>query len=258
MKATHFALNASRRQLPAGARAVASANAHAPMEVTLKLRHKTKLPELTARPAQAMDRTKFAATYGATAEDYAAAMASLTPYGLAEVSRNPAARSLRVKGTVAQMEAAFGVKLIEYAHERGNFRGHTGTVSVPAAASGIVECVSGLDTRPVGRRRRPPGGLAGQHRHVNGGTNGLFTGATLAQHYNFPQVDCSGQCVGILEFGGGYFPADLQQFFQLAGVTAPQVLPISTDGTATDSRDGAEGEVMLDIEVAAAGCPGAT
>ncbi len=258
MSATHITLTASQRHLPAGARALASANAHAPMEVTLKLRRKTKLPELTARPAQAMDRAKFAATYGASAEDYAAAMAALTPFGITEVTRNPAARSLRVKGTVAQMEAAFQVKLIEYAHERGNFRGHTGAPSIPGAAKDVVEYVTGLDTRRVGRRRRPPIDVAAKRRQVNGSTNGLFTGATLAKHYNFPQVDCTGQCVGILEFGGGYFPADLQQFCRLTGVTAPQVHPISTDGTATNAKDGAEGEVMLDVEVAAAACPGAT
>jgi kumamolisin len=56
----------------------------------------------------------------------------------------------------------------------------------------------------------------------------------------------------ITEFGGGYFPNDLKQFCTMAKLSAPpQVTVISTDGIPTNSKDGAEGEVMLDIEVAA-------
>ena len=38
----------------------------------------------------------------------------------------------------------------------------------------------------------------------------------------------------------------------------PTVVPISTDGSSTSAKDGAEGEVMLDIEVIAGVCPKAT
>jgi kumamolisin len=205
-----------------------------------------------------MDRQKFAATYGAADEDYSKVLTALAPFGLTEVTRNPAARSLLLKGTVAQVEAAFQVKLFEYAHEQERFRGHTGAVSLPVAIADIVASVSGLDARRVGRRRRPPRGLAVQFVHSNVATNGLFTGATLATHYNFPPGNGTGQCVGILEFGGGYFPADLKHFCEVAGISVPKVLPISADGTRTNARDGAEGEVMLDVEVVAAACPAAT
>jgi kumamolisin len=80
----------------------------------------------------------------------------------------------------------------------------------------------------------------------------------LAAHYNFPTGDGTGEAVGLLEFGGGYFPSDLQEFCKLAGVGMPTVVPVSTDGTPTNSRDGAEGEVMLDVEVVAGICPKST
>jgi kumamolisin len=80
----------------------------------------------------------------------------------------------------------------------------------------------------------------------------------LAAHYNFPTGDGTGEAVGLLEFGGGYFPSDLQEFCKLAGVGMPTVVPVSTDGTATNSKDGAEGEVMLDVEVVAGICPKST
>ena len=38
----------------------------------------------------------------------------------------------------------------------------------------------------------------------------------------------------------------------------PTVVPVSTDGTPTNSKDGAEGEVMLDVEVVAGICPKST
>ncbi|HVA51601.1 MAG TPA: S53 family peptidase [Pirellulales bacterium] len=80
-------------------------------------------------------------------------------------------------------------------------------------------------------------------------------GLQLAAHYNYPSGDGSGQTVGLLEFGGGYFPDDLKKFCSLAGISPPTVTAISTDGTSTSAKDGAEGEVMLDIEVVAGVCP---
>jgi kumamolisin len=61
----------------------------------------------------------------------------------------------------------------------------------------------------------------------------------------------------VLEFGGGFFENDLTAFCKLAKVGVPKVTTVSVDGTPTSSRDGAEGEVMLDVEVLAGVCPGA-
>lgn len=85
-----------------------------------------------------------------------------------------------------------------------------------------------------------------------------YTPAELAKHYNFPSGDGAGQTVGLLEFGGGYFPDDLKMFCKLANINVPTVRPVSVDGTPTNSKDGAEGEVMLDVEVVAGVCPKST
>jgi len=61
----------------------------------------------------------------------------------------------------------------------------------------------------------------------------------------------------VLEFGGGFFPDDLTTFCSMVNVAVPKVTVVSVDGTATNSRDGQEGEVMLDIEVIAGACPAA-
>jgi kumamolisin len=64
--------------------------------------------------------------------------------------------------------------------------------------------------------------------------------------------------VGLLEFGGGYFADDLATFCQNANVPVPAVTAISVNNTPTNQRDGAEGEVMLDVEVIAGVCPAAS
>ena len=80
----------------------------------------------------------------------------------------------------------------------------------------------------------------------------------LAEVYDFPPGDGTGEVIGILEFGGGFFPDDLQLFCDTVGVSVPTVTPVSVDNTPTDTMDEAAGEVMLDVEVVAGACPGAT
>jgi len=83
--------------------------------------------------------------------------------------------------------------------------------------------------------------------------------AHVANIYGFPPGDGGGESIGLLEFGGGYFPDDLAKFCEL--VDAPnsaKILPISVDQTPTDSSDDVAGEVMLDVEIVAALCPKAT
>jgi kumamolisin len=171
------------------------------------------------------------------------------------VEANPATRTVRLSGTVAAMEAAFQVKLFSYSHESGFYRGRVGSVNVPGSLTDIVQGVFGLDNRRVARQRRQPA-----HDKTSPALASVpsawYVPSELATHYDFPPGDGGGQTVGLLEFGGGYFPADLKKFCALAGIVIPPtVIAISTDGTPTDSRDGAEGEVMLDIEVVAGICP---
>jgi kumamolisin len=131
-------------------------------------------------------------------------------------------------------------------------------VSVPIAVKDIVQGVFGLDNRRVVRRRRPSAEAKAQ-QHLTSVPSSWYLPSELAAHYNFPAGDGSGQTVGLLEFGGGYFPSDLAAFCQLAKIAKPpNVVAISADGTATNSKDGAEGEVMLDVEVVAGVCPKST
>ncbi len=243
--ASHALLEGSARTPQSGSRAISPVNPHAIIDLTLKVRRQRPLPELTTRPATHMTRDQLAADIQTVAE-------SLKNLGLQITAANPLTRTVRLCGPAHAIEKAFLVKLFNYTHASGNYRGRVGHIHIPAELHGIVEAVFGLDTRRVARRaRRPAQNSAHRHRI----TSTCYLPAQLAAHYNFPPGDGAGQCVGILEFGGGYFPSDLEQFCQLAGTSMPTVTPISVDGASTSAHDGAEGEVMLDIEVVAGVCP---
>jgi kumamolisin len=98
------------------------------------------------------------------------------------------------------------------------------------------------------------------------GPDGSVPSTSFAQRYNFPQtfnsttLDGTGQCIGIIELGGGYTNTDLQTYFSEIGTPLPNVVSFSTDGSTNQPSgdpNSADGEVMLDIEVAGAVAPAA-
>jgi kumamolisin len=164
-------------------------------------------------------------------------------------------RAVKIGGPVSAMEQAFGTKLVRFSHERGEYRGRTGPLHVPSELAGVVVGVFGLDDRPVVKPR-----LQGRRLYATSlakaASHPWFFPAELAKIYDFPSGDGAGQTIGILEFGGGYFADDLTTFCQSAGVSpVPAITVASVDHASTNKRDGAEGEVMLDVEVVSGVCP---
>jgi kumamolisin len=256
---SHAVVPGSERTHLPGAVATARADAKAVIEVSLKLRRKKPLPVTTRRPAKAMARKAFAASYGASSADIAKVVKTFRGFGLTQVGEaNPATRTVRLRGAIANMERAFQVTLFDYRRVGGDYRGRVGPVYVPVGLKTIVRGVFGLDNRRAARRGRPsspasaPAGSAAV-------PSSWYVPSELAQHYSFPAGDGAGQAIGLLELGGGYFPSDLQQFCTLANVPSPPtVTPVSVDGASTSAKDGDEGEVMLDTEIAAGICPKAS
>jgi kumamolisin len=89
-----------------------------------------------------------------------------------------------------------------------------------------------------------------------------FTPPQIAQLYDFPTgVTGSGQCIALIELGGGYRRTDVNAYFAKLGLSIPpKVRSKSVDGghnTPEGDPNGPDGEVLLDIEVAGAVAPGA-
>lgn len=134
-----------------------------------------------------MSRRAFAAKYGASSRDVGKVVKAFASYGLKKVGTNLATRTVRLQGTVAQLEAAFQTKLFKYAYASGPYRGRVGAIYVPSALKNIVQAVFGLDSRRVAQRRRCPARAV--HRTAGASRNVTwFTPARLAARYNFPRV----------------------------------------------------------------------
>ncbi len=212
-----------------------------------------------------MSREEFATSFGADPAEIAAIREFAAARQLEVTQINPPGRTVSLAGTAAAMSSAFGVELRRYRHPAGEYRGREGVITLPAGLEGIVEGVFGLDNRRQARpriRRLPKeAGVAAPHVAQS------FTPPQVAQLYAFPgDVTGAGECIAIIEFGGGYQDADLQQFFQNLGITEPTVTAVSVDQAQNNFGDpannqndaDADAEVALDIEVSAAVAPGAS
>ena len=256
---SHVILQGSSRQVRPGAKLSGAAGPDEWIEITLKIRRKKPLPEVTGRPQQILTRAELAADYGASPADVEKVRTVLTGLGLTILSEDPDRCSVKAGGVVSVMEQVFGVKLFHYTHESETFRGRRGVLQLPAELDGIVTGVFGLDTRRLVRKR----GRSNRKLHLGAAkaaaaSRPWFFPAELATIYAFPAGNGEGQTVGILEFGGGYFEDDLATFCQNANISQPAVKAISINNTPTNQRDGAEGEVMLDVEVIAGVNPAAS
>jgi kumamolisin len=268
-------MSASKRRVPLpgsqraalpSARAVGPADPTERIEVTVVLRPRTSgegvAAALSTQPLQTrqyLSRAELAAARGAAPDDVAQVEAFARAHGLEIVETNIARRSVVLAGTVAALSAAFGVELQQYEHPGGTYRGRTGAIQVPEELAPIVQAVLGLDNRPQAAphfRILPPSEGAAQPR-----ANGPFTPLDLAQLYTFPPaLDGTSQTIGIIELGGGYRLTELKTYFAQLGITAPKVTSVSVDrkrNRPTHNPNSADGEVMLDIEVAGGMAPGA-
>jgi kumamolisin len=229
------------------------------VHVTVTLRGPA-LPE--PEPGESISREELAEAYGADQHDIDKTKEVLEGYGL-DVTEEPAAtRSLRVSGTAAQMEEAFRAALgVYHDPEQGEFRGREGRLQVPAELADVVTGVFGLDERRVARRSAVVETAAGP-------TTTPLGPAELEQHYNFPPGEAAGQTIAIAEFGGGYFPGDLEAFCERHGRPVPDVTtvpvglqPLTLDDIRqlpTSQRRVAlleSLEVMMDVEIIAGLCP---
>jgi len=250
-------LQGSERRPLTGARIIAPVDSSERFEVSVLVRRQAPA-EFSARvaamsagkPMAHLSREEFAQRHGAASADLAAVRAFATARQLTVVEEHAGRRTLILSGTAADFCAAFHVQLHQYEHDGGTYRGRTGSIELPSELTDVVEAVLGLDNRPQARphfRVRPA--LS---------SSASFTPTQIATLYGFPPGSGEGECVALIELGGGYRPADLATYFAGLGLNAPSVTAVSVDhgkNAPTGSADGPDGEVMLDVEVVGAIAP---
>jgi kumamolisin len=266
-------IRGSEKNAFSGAKSTGPVDNNERLEVTVRLRPKKPMDDLTSssafgdtlpRDRTYLSREQLNASHGADPQDIAKIETFAHENGLVVVETNPEQRRVVLSGTAGAMSAAFGTRLEHFEHPEGTYRGRTGALSVTADIADIVEGVFGLDDRPQARPhyqvRHPATGSSGPVLERVGAQaqGGSFTPPQLAKLYDFPAgLDGSRQCVGIIELGGGYRPADLKTYFKNLGLPTPKVKAVRVDGGRNQptNANSADGEVMLDIEVVAALAP---
>jgi kumamolisin len=280
----HVSLKGSERVVVTGATSVGPANPAELLQVTVLLRSRAQaadakdgttkatdtekaavesLLKQRASDRQHLTREQFVAQRGALSEDVRKIEQFAHEYGLTVAGSDLAKGSVTLTGTVANFSKAFDVELLNYQLPNASYRGRTGPLHIPSELEGIVTAVLGLDNRPqamphfrVNRRPGVPHVKAQQPA-------GTFTPVQVAQLYDFPaNADGTGQCIAIIELGGGFRARDITTYFKnTLNINPPTVVAISVDGannSPTGDPNGADGEVMLDIEVAGAVAPKST
>jgi kumamolisin len=245
-----------RRPVPGLADEPVALDPDAQVDATLILRRRAEVPDgaLEAR----MPAEEFSATYGADPADLDLVTSTITRLGAHVIESDPATRRVRISGAADVLGRIFGTTLAQAtspdAHGRPVAHRHrTGELSVPAELDGIVTAVLGLDNRPQAKARFLIAASAAVSRS--------YTPLELGGIYNFPaNTDGAGQTIAIIELGGGFAQSDLDAYFGSLGITGPRVTAVGVDGGSNlpgQDPNGADGEVLLDIEVAGALAPAA-
>jgi kumamolisin len=210
--------------------------------ITIIVRHRPGSPPLPdleywyrtpLRERRAMSRDEYARVYGADENDLAAVNAFAAGHRLRVIESHAGRRSVTVEGTIAQLEAAFGITLNRYqapplsAHMRSRqasqqetgdpsspeneiYHGYEGPLALPEELAEVVEAVVGLDNRTRGRRAGCADAGSGDPPGANG--TGLFV-PQVAYRYNLPNSGAPDQTIGVHAPGGAYLASDIQDVY---------------------------------------------
>lgn len=269
---TRHSPTASDQPAPADAKCVGACDPAERFDIVVVLRRQQAaafhalVDRLTARDpsAQPVSREQYEQRFGAAPEDVERVERFAAAHGLTVVKADRAAHRVVLAGTVQQYNAAFGVDLQRFEHQIGestrHFRQPASPLRIPDDVRDIVTAVLGFDNRAKAQPHfrvispiRPPIRAA----QAPGES---FTPLQIAQFYDFPPGDGKGECIALIEMGGGYSDADLQDYFSALGVPMPTVEAVPVDGAQnapTGDPNGPDGEVTLDVEIAGALAPAA-
>jgi kumamolisin len=247
---------------PLNSRHVGKTSATQQITVTVVLKRAQPL-DIASLKGRQLSREEYLNAHGATRAAMDQIRTLAARHGLALVHEDRAARRVWLRGTVQQLEQTFGVDLQDYEHTAPSpagqsFHSFTGKMSVPEPESAVIETVLGLDTRPIAHPH-----IRRLRQIVNAdpkAAEASFTPPQVAEVYGYPAAaNGAGQCIALIELGGGFEESDIETYFGQLGITPPTVVAVPVDGGTNSPGDpnGADAEVALDIQVAGSIAPGA-
>ncbi|MGA0602496.1 S53 family peptidase [Caulobacter sp. KR2-114] len=259
-------LDNSAHRIPPTAEAVRRTNPNQWIDVTIGVRRRQDLPDLSALdetlPGQRtyMTHDELAQGYGSDPASVERIKAFAAAHGLVVARDEPMSARMTLGGTMRKMSDAFGVTVFDFTDPKlGAFHARTGRVSLPQEVAGDITGVFGFSNQQHLRRGRHRSAGLSPSTAMATRRRAWFYPQELAPLYDFPTNDASGQCIALLEFGGGVETDDVAAYFKALKLPEPVVQVIAIDGVDTDPQADPDstGEVMLDIDVAGAMAPGA-
>ncbi len=284
---TRTTLNGWQHSPLKGAKPAAAFDPGTPMVVTVILRPRRAIPHLHRSTGAASQKTKkkhlshkeFAKQYGASASDVVKVRNFAEAHQLSIADEPPHRGAVVLSGSAQSIAQAFNIEFAHFRHARASYFAPSRAPSVPSELKGIVQAVLGLHSRPSGRRHR----LWSTSKRTSPPSV-----RDLADTYAFPRdTDGTGQTIGLIELGGGFNLADIEDYCARLDIPAPRITAVDVKGGANrpahpdDIRnllevvdgklklsvtekssaaiEAAQGtvEVTMDIEILAALAPGA-
>ncbi len=232
---------------PAPAAAAKPAPSAAKITVSVIVRRKAALKTSNRTGKDRLTHAQYRKSHAADPDAVKLVRAFAKAYGLtvAPDTPGPERRTIKLSGSIAAMQKAFGVTLAHQAHDGATYRVREGSITLPSELVGPVQAVLGLDNRPQAQahfrvlgdagftaRAAQGGGFAQPHTggglfEPRAGGNTSFTPPQIAALYQFPaNASAAGQTIGIVELGGGYRTADITAYFKSIGQKAPKVTAV--------------------------------
>ena len=225
--AQRVSLPTSEHRIPVGSKAMRQTSGSKWIELTIGVKSVKPLPDLSALdhklPADRkyMTREQLAHEYGSDPKAVQAIESFAKEHDLVVTRNEPASARMGLAGTADNVNAAFGVTLMDYENPKlGAFHARTGPVSLPPEVADAITGVFGLNNhRILHRGFRAAHHLAPQMATPN---RSWFIPTELAPVYNFPNANAQQQCIGLLEFGGGVETSDVAGYFGKIGSASAQ------------------------------------
>lgn len=245
-------LSGSHREHPALSERVGPAPAGEIIKVTLILRRRQPAATPLYKAGQHLSYHTLSQSFGANPDDIEAVEQFAADHHFTISGLNPSARSIAITGPLKDLAAAFGADVELRRIGPRVTRTRTGDLKIPELLAGRVEAVLGFDQRPVAKPHHVFRPRTAQSTS--------YTPKQVAELYNFPSGTGTGQTIALIELGGGFASTDLKNYWKQIGVGSVAVTAVSVDGAQNSpvgDPDSADGEVVLDIEVAGGVAPAA-
>jgi kumamolisin len=246
---SHITLDGSHREHPQESTFAGQPEPDQQIQITCVLRRRK---EAQSTPHIQITHDRLQQTCGAEPTDLEAVEQFASKRGYVVTKRDAAARTISIAGPLARLAEDFGADLQLSKMGAETVRTRQGALRLPASLSKRVVAVLGFDERPVATTSR--------RFFCHASKAPSYTPLEVARAYNFPANKGENQTIALIELGGGYRNSDLQDYWRKLKLAGPQVSAVSVDharNAPTGNPDSADGEVVLDIEVAGAIAPGA-